>query len=73
MTMNEKPTTAPAERTRPGTAVQRVNLHGPDGTFIRQVRHYGTEAQARAYARLQITHDTDPDFQTLQDAYRAAS
>lgn len=58
-------TSIPAERVRPGVAVQRVNLFDRDGRFIRQVRYPGTERQARAYAELQITHDTDPRWREL--------
>ena len=55
----------PAERVRPGVALQRVNLFDRDGRFIRQVMYRGTERQARAYAELQITHDTDPRWHEL--------
>lgn len=58
-------TSIPAERVRPGIAVQRVNLHDRDGRFIRQVTYRGTERQARAYAELQITHETDPRWHEL--------
>ncbi|WP_067184568.1 hypothetical protein [Microtetraspora niveoalba] len=56
----------PAERIRPGVAVQRVNHFDRDGRFLRQVRHYGTEEQARAWVELFSTHDTDPRHAELR-------
>lgn len=51
----------PAERVRPGKAGQIVNVYRPGtGEFVRQVRHVGTETQARAYGLMQVLHDTDP-------------
>lgn len=58
-------TSIPAERVRPGIALQRVNLFDRDGRYVRQVTYRGTERQARAYAELQITHDTDPRWAEL--------
>ena len=58
-------TDIPAERVRPGIALQRVNLFDRDGRFVRQVTYRGTEQQARAYAELQITHETDPRWRQL--------
>ena len=58
-------TDIPAERIRPGVAVQRVNLFDRDGRFVRQIAYRGTERQARAYAELQITHETDPRWHEL--------
>lgn len=59
----------PAERVFPYLAVQRVNLYR-EGVFLRQVRYPGTEREARAYALLQITHDTDPLWERLQARLR---
>ncbi|MBF8192444.1 hypothetical protein ITP53_43545 [Nonomuraea sp. K274] len=64
MTSHNIPNEIPAERVKPGVAIQRVNLYR-DGVFVRQVRYPGTERQARAYAQLQITHDTDPYWHYL--------
>lgn len=58
-------TDIPAERVRPGIAVQRVNLFDRDGRYVRQVTYRGTERQARAYAELTLTHDTDPRWAEL--------
>lgn len=55
----------PAERIRHGVAVQRVNVYDRDGVFIRQTRYVGTPEQARAWARLQTMHDTDPEWPAL--------
>ncbi len=51
---------APAERTVPGIGYQRVNLY-KDGAYYRQVRDYGTVAQARAAAEMSITPHCDGD------------
>jgi len=58
-------TDIPAERVRPGIAIQRVNLFDRNGQFVRQIAYRGTERQARAYAELQITHETDPRWAEL--------
>jgi hypothetical protein len=63
--MNITTAQTPAERITPGVGRQIINAYNPDGTFLRQVRHYGTEAQARAYIALQAGHDTDPERSTL--------
>ena len=48
--------TVPAERIKPGKGIQVINAFNPDGSFLRQVRHYGTEADARAYVKSLATH-----------------
>ncbi|MEV8638908.1 hypothetical protein AB0395_45365 [Streptosporangium sp. NPDC051023] len=63
-------TIVPAERVRPGIAVQRVNVF-QDGVFIRQMRSPGTIEQARAYAAVLPLGDTHPDYLTLFAAYLA--
>ncbi|GAA1015922.1 hypothetical protein Aple_010910 [Acrocarpospora pleiomorpha] len=65
--MNTTATTAqiPAERILPGIGRQIVNLHR-NGEFLRQVSYRGTVEQARAYAELFITHDTDPRWAELR-------
>lgn len=60
-------TEIPAERIKPGVAVQRVNAYNRYGEFTRQIRYYGTVEQARAFAALQDLHDTDPGWQDLVD------
>lgn len=61
MTSTTTPAEIPAERVREGKAFQIVNVYKPGtGEFVRQVRHYGTEAQARAYGLMGQLHDTDP-------------
>ncbi len=52
--------TIPAERIVEGTGFQKVNLY-KDGAYSRQVRFYGTEAQARAAAELTITKHVNED------------
>ncbi|MGW0485818.1 hypothetical protein [Nonomuraea sp. NPDC003214] len=64
MTSTTTPDT-PAEVLKDGIALQRVNVYDRDGAFIRQLRHRGTVAQARAAALLQVAHDTDPAFPAL--------
>ena len=59
----------PAERTRPGIAVQRVNHYDEQGNFLGQYTLYGTERMARAYAILQHMHDTDPGYEIAYQAY----
>lgn len=56
---------APAERLVDGVGRQIVNQYDLDGRFVRQVSYRGTELQARAYAALQFTHDTDPAYAAL--------
>jgi hypothetical protein len=68
--MNTTTTQIPAERITPGVGRQIINAYNADGTFLRQVRHYGTERQARAYVLLQGMHDTDPGFQIALAALR---
>lgn len=64
-------TPIPAERVRPGKAFQIVNVYRPGtGEFVRQVRHYGTEAQARAKGLLGQLHDTDPLFAEVLSVLR---
>ncbi|MBB5965076.1 hypothetical protein [Planomonospora venezuelensis] len=52
--------TIPAEIVRPGRAVQRINAYDRQSRFVRQVRYYGTEVEARAYVVLQGLHDSEP-------------
>lgn len=71
MTSINNPDNIPAERTHKGVAIQKVNLFEPGtGRFIRQVTYPGTEKQARAYALLQVVHDTDPLFPYLMRVLR---
>ena len=57
----------PAERTRPGKAFQVVNIFEiGTGRFVRQVRHYGTTEQARAYGLMGQLHDSDPLWHELR-------
>lgn len=47
------PAAYPAEETRPGVALQRVNAINPHtGQFSHQILFYGTEEQARALAEI---------------------
>lgn len=58
----------PAERTVPGIGFQVVNVHDPrtadagtghPGEFVRQLRHRGTELQARAKAEQSFYHPAE--------------
>lgn len=64
-------TEIPAERLRPGIAVQHVNIY-VDGVFVRQMRYPGTAEEAQAYAAVYPLHDTHPEYLTLLAAYHAA-
>lgn len=55
-TTTQTPAEIPAERIKPGHTMQTVNAFNPDGSFMRQVRYYGTEADARAYVQNLATH-----------------
>lgn len=48
---------------------QIVDLYEGD-TFVRRISYRGTARQARAYALLQLTHDTDPAYDLLLAALR---
>lgn len=69
--MNTTATTEiiPAERVRPGIAIQRVNIWEGD-RYVRQITYRGTERQARAYGLLQILHETDPGHAVALAALR---
>ena len=56
----------PAERIIPGVGRQVVNVFNPDGSFNRQVRHYGTEEQARAYGEIGFHHPSQPRWGELR-------
>ncbi|GAA0969665.1 hypothetical protein GCM10009555_017210 [Acrocarpospora macrocephala] len=57
----------PAERLTDGVGFQVVNVINPrTGELVRQLRHYGTVAQARAKAELGYVHDTDPRWLELR-------
>ncbi len=61
----------PAERLRPGRAMQHVNVF-VDGVFVRQMRYPGTAEEAQAYAAVYPLHDKHPEYLTRLAAYHAA-
>ncbi|GAA2990603.1 hypothetical protein GCM10017559_08310 [Streptosporangium longisporum] len=52
----------PAERIVDGHGLQIVNVFNREGEFVRQLRHRGTEEQARAEARRGFMHPTTPGY-----------
>ncbi|GIH29803.1 hypothetical protein Aph01nite_81130 [Acrocarpospora phusangensis] len=60
-------TQIPTERLIEGVGFQIVNVIDPrDGRYVRQLRHRGTVAQARAQAEIGFVHDTDPRWLELR-------
>lgn len=67
MTSTATAQTIPAERVKPGVALQRVNVYDPrTGKFARQVLYRGTEEQARAHGEIGYWHPTQPRWHELR-------
>ncbi|MER7213179.1 hypothetical protein ABT340_39465 [Streptosporangium sp. NPDC000239] len=64
--MTDTAQTIPAERIRPGVGFQTVNVFDRAGNYVRQLRCYGTEEQARARAEMGFLHDTNPRWWALR-------
>lgn len=66
---DDTPTPPPAERIRPGVALQRVNVYDPHtGQYTgRQILYRGTEEQARAHAEIGFWHPEQPRWWDLQE------
>ncbi|MFF4417058.1 hypothetical protein ACFYY8_31445 [Streptosporangium sp. NPDC001559] len=58
--------TIPAERIKEGVGFQVVNVLNREGEYVRQLRCYGTEEQARARAEIGLLHDTNPRWRVLR-------